>query len=162
MTHDVVEKPAEFKEILKDKLKGNVGSDGYCDKQKKTNNFYGMYANSAKDLTKDDILIFLGILTKELVKNGIDFRYDMENKMKAYDITIKDNKTIADFLPKEPIKVADMLISAEGECEPLPLPFGNGEVRDTYKIFGVSELRQIAEHLLIYCNANGESEKWVT
>ena len=61
---------------------------------------------------------------------------------------------VADFLPTEPIKVADILISAEGECESLTI--GNKKYTDTYRIFDISELRQIAEHLLVYCNANGE------
>lgn len=71
-----------------------------------------MYAHSAKDLTKDDLLMFLGILTKELIKNGIDFRHEMEKELKVWDIKIKSDKEIADFLQTEPIKVAEMLINA--------------------------------------------------
>lgn len=160
VTHDVVSKPDEFERILTEKLKGNVGSEGYCDKQKKTNNFYVMYANSAKDLTKDDLLIFLGVLTKELVENGIDFRYEMKDEMKVYDITVKDNKTLSDFLPEEPIKVADMLINAEGEYEHNPIAKAFcGTNKGTYNLFDISELRQIAEHLLVYCNANESEEE---
>lgn len=66
-------------------------------------------------------------------------------------------KTINDFLPTEPIKVAEMLITAKGECEPLHI--GNNVFKDTYRIFKVSELRQIAEHLIIYCDHNGEAEE---
>lgn len=158
VTHDIA-KTDEFKKILRDKLKGNVGSEGYREKQKKTNNFYGMYANSAKNLIKDNVLMFLGILTKELVENGIDFRYDMENEMKVYDITIKDNKTIADFLPAEPIKVADMMISAEGENEKVIVEKGFPcAYRTTHNLFDISELRQIAEHLLVYCNNQKEND----
>lgn len=61
-------------------------------------------------------------------------------------------KTVYDFLSTEPIKVADMLI--------------NTHKRDLYensayysKIFDISELRQIAEHLLVYCNHNEEMEE---
>jgi len=68
---------------------------------------------------------------------------------------IKGNAT--DFLPTEPIKVAEMLITAKGGCEPLHI--GNDVFKDTYRIFDVSELRQIAEHLLIYCNHNKEEEE---
>lgn len=138
-----------------EKLKGNAGSEGYSEgyieKQIKTNDFYGIYAYSARNLTKDDVLLFLGILTKELVENGINFNYDMGNDMRVCDITIEDRKTLTDFHLTEPIKVADMLI--------------NTHKRDLYensayysKIFNISELRQIAEHLLIYCNANKEQE----
>lgn len=66
-------------------------------------------------------------------------------------------KTVVDFLPIEPIKVADLLITASGECEPLII--GESKYKDTYRIFDVSELRQIAEHLLVYCNHNGEVEE---
>lgn len=95
-----------------DRLKGGVDGVNYQEKQDKTNNFYSMYTHSAKDLTKDDLLMFLGILTKELIENGIDFRYEMEKELKVWDIKIKGDKDIADFLPTEPIKVADMLINA--------------------------------------------------
>lgn len=65
-------------------------------------------------------------------------------------------KTINDFLPTEPIKVAEMLITAKGECEPLHI--GNDVFKDAYRIFDVLELKQIAEHLLVYCNHNGEDD----
>lgn len=66
-------------------------------------------------------------------------------------------KVFPDEIPEEPIKAAEMLITAKGECEPLHI--GNDVFKDTYRIFGVSELRQIAEHLLVYCNHNEEAEE---
>lgn len=66
-------------------------------------------------------------------------------------------KVFPDEIPEEPIKAAEMLITAKGECEPLHI--GNNVFKDTYRIFKISELRQIAEHLLIYCNHNGEVEE---
>lgn len=66
-------------------------------------------------------------------------------------------ENVTDFLPTEPIKVAELLITTKGECEPLHI--GNDTFKDTYRIFEVSELRQIAEHLLVYCNHNGEAEE---
>lgn len=66
-------------------------------------------------------------------------------------------KVFPDEIPEEPIKAAEMLITAKGECEPLHI--GNDAFKDTYRIFGISELRQIAEHLLVYCNHNGEVEE---
>lgn len=67
---------------------------------------------------------------------------------------------VTDFLPTEPIKVADMLINAEGEYERNPLEKAFcGTDKGTYRIFEISELRQIAEHLLIYCNHNKEEEE---
>lgn len=49
-------------------------------------------------------------------------------------------------LPAKPIKVADMLISATVTYKNLL----NKE--QEYQIFDKSDLRQIAEHLLVYCN----------
>lgn len=56
-----------------------------------------------------------------------------------------DEVSISDFLPTEPIKVADMLISEFHTTD--------------YMGFDISELRQIAEHLLVYCNHHGEVEE---
>lgn len=62
--------------------------------------------------------------------------------------------------PTEPIKVADMLINAEGEYEHNPIAKAlYKEDKGTYRIFDIGELRQIAEHLLVYCNHNGEVEE---
>lgn len=69
-------------------------------------------------------------------------------------------KVFPDEIPTEPIKVADMLINAEGEYEHNPITKAFcGTDKGTYRIFDVSELRQIAEHLLVYCNHNGEAEE---
>ena len=65
-------------------------------------------------------------------------------------------KTISYVFPTEPIKVAEMLISADEECSPMKFPFPSGG-QTKIKTFGLSELKQIAQHLLVYCNAN-ESE----
>ena len=65
---------------------------------------------------------------------------------------------VSDFLPAEPIKVADMLINAEGEYEHNPVVKKIcGNDKGTYRIFEASELRQIAEHLLVYCNNQKEN-----
>lgn len=72
---------------------------------------------------------------------------------------------VFDFLPTEPIKVADMLISAtytrkKGDMEKaIHKAFGNNADTVTENVYSVSELWQIAEHLLVYCNANGEVEE---
>lgn len=49
-------------------------------------------------------------------------------------------------LPEEPIRVAEMLISTTGTYTDW-----FGKERD-YNIYDKPELRQIAEHLLVYCN----------
>ena len=69
-------------------------------------------------------------------------------------------KVFPDEIPTEPIKVADMLINAEGEYEHNPIVRKIcGTDKGKYRIFDVSELRQIAEHLLVYCNHNGEVQE---
>lgn len=72
---------------------------------------------------------------------------------------------IADFLPAEPIKVADMLISAAYKRQrdsiekAFSKAFGSGSDMVTENVYSESELRQIAEHLLVCCNHNeGEEE----
>lgn len=71
---------------------------------------------------------------------------------------IKGNAT--DFLPTEPIKVAEMLINAEGEYKHNPIVKKIcGTDKGTYRILDISELRQIAEHLLVYCNHNKEEKE---
>lgn len=161
LKHDTVKEPEEFKKILRDKINGNVGSDGYCEKQKKTNNFYGIFAHAAKDLTKDDVLVFLGILTKEIVENGVNFKFDMEREMRVYDVEVP-------VLPKEPIGAADIIIrNFKQGTYPVYKRDVNGEVKhaeidgksypiETGEYEECEEVRQIAEHLLVYCNYNSE------
>ena len=56
-------------------------------------------------------------------------------------------------LPHEPIKVATMLLDAQGtyETNSISRAFGAGDT-GTYNLYSKSDLRQIAEHLLVYCN----------
>ena len=66
-----------------------------------------------------------------------------------------ENRDITELLQAEPIKAAEILITAKGAREPLHIR--NDVFKDTYRIFDVSELRQIAEHLLVYCNSQKEN-----
>lgn len=61
---------------------------------------------------------------------------------------------VADFLPTEPIKVADMLINANKKRKNCM----TGKEYNKY-IFEKWKLRQIAKHLIVYCNHNGEAEE---
>lgn len=63
-------------------------------------------------------------------------------------------ENVTDFLPTEPIKVADMLINASKKRTNCM----KGKGYDKY-IFEKWQLKQIAEHLLIYCNHNGEEQE---
>ena len=70
--------------------------------------------------------------------------------MKA-DLAEAQDKKIE--LPHEPIKVAETLIDATGtyKTNSLSRAFGAGDT-GTYNLYSKSDLRQIAEHLLVYCN----------
>lgn len=91
------------------------------------------------------------------MKNEIEF---LKNEVKSKDCQIKELQSYIDQLkanleeanqnrhklPSEPIDVASMLITAGGTCRDM---FGR---EGTYEIYTESDLRQIAEHLLVYCN----------
>lgn len=96
-----------------------------------------------------DILNELFGVTHDVVSKPDEFKEILKEK-------IENSKTIVDFLPEEPIKVADVLINTE--IEPKSIKSGV-EVVFCKRKFSISELRQIAEHLLVYCNANGEGEE---
>ena len=116
-----------------------------CEYQKKIEELKQHHKFSMMQI--DDVLVeFLGV-THEVMNNPSDFE-------KILQKLIDKNKSVTDFLPTEPIKVADMLINAEGECEPLII--GESEYKDTYKIFQMKDLNQIAQHLLVYCEHNAE------
>lgn len=96
-----------------------------------------------------------------ILEKLFDVRHDTVDKPDEFEKILSERAkgNVTDFLPTEPIKVADMLINAEGEYEHNPLAKALcGEDKDTYRIFDVSELRQIAEHLLVYCNHNKEAK----
>lgn len=96
-------------------------------------------------------------LKKEIDDRGCQIK-EMQNhidRLKADLAEAQDNKI---ELPHEPIKVAEMLIDATGtyKTNSLSRAFGAGDI-GTYNLYSKSDLRQIAEHLLVYCN-NAEDE----
>lgn len=105
----------------------------------------------------DEILKDLFGATFEICETKEDF----DGYKRFLEKNIK-SAAISDFLPTEPIKIADILISAtytrkKGNMEmAMCKAFGNNADTAVESVYSVSELRQIAEHLLIYCNANGE------
>ena len=120
-----------------------------CDKEDEIKELKSQLHRKETEINQiDEILEKLFGVTHDVVSEPDEFERILTEKTDGY-------KAISDFLPEKPIEVASVLINAERECEPLKL-FGN-TYTDTYKLFGISELRQIAEHLLIYCNTN-ESE----
>lgn len=129
-------------------------------------------ADMVADLQKENLVEILKLKNRE----------DTEDVQKVFDAmrltitelcnTVEDLKcvrtntrmtndvSVADFLPAEPIKVADVLINAEIEYEhdALTKAFCGAE-KGKYNLFNISELRQIAEHLLVYCNNNTGDQK---
>lgn len=100
-----------------------------------------------------DVLMKFFNVTHEIVEEPSGFKNLLQE-------TVGKDKTIPAFMPDEPICVAEMLINArkEHECSSLEKLVTE---KDKYmrNMFGVSELRQIAEHLLVYCDANETATK---
>lgn len=106
---------------------------------------------------------------KENIINQIDYilnsifgvTHDATNEPSEFEKILREKaenyKNTFGFLPAEPICVADMLIRAKRsyECDERQKELTGMDIA-YYHIFDVSELRQIAEHLLVYCNHNSE------
>lgn len=111
---------------------------------------------------KENIINQIDEILKEIF--GVTFEIcETKEDFEGFKKCLKKNigaATVTDFLPTEPIKVADMLINAEKEYEYNSVVKKIcGTDKGIYRIFDVSELRQIAEHLLIHCNHNKEEEE---
>ena len=91
-------------------------------------------------------------LKKEIDDRGCQIREKQNHidRLKA-DLAESQNNKIE--LPHEPIKVAETLIDATGtyKTNSLSRAFGAGDT-GIYNLYSKSDLRQIAEHLLVYCN----------
>lgn len=83
---------------------------------------------------------------------------EMQNHIDCLKADLAEAQERKFELPIEPIKVASMLIDATEtyETSSLAKRFGAGDTA-TYKLYSNADLRQIAEHLLVYCN-NSEDE----
>lgn len=76
-----------------------------------------------------------------------DAKKERDFQIAEYQKKIEELEKKSDFcFPEEPIKIADLIIHG-------------WETSWDYKHFSISELRQIAEHLLVYCNHNEEAEE---
>lgn len=100
----------------------------------------------AKDMPKVDVSIEelkakIARLRKELDRARNDLERLEEKEKGLYE------------LPAEPIDCAAMLINATIECENSPiLKAVGGPEKSRVAYYTPDELRQIAEHLLVYCN----------
>ena len=83
---------------------------------------------------------------------------EMQNHIDCLKADLAEAQERKFELPIEPIKVASMLIDATEtyETSSLAKRFGAGDTA-TYKLYSNADLRQIAEHLLVYCN-NSEGD----
>lgn len=100
----------------------------------------------------------------EIIEELFGVTHDVE-KPGAFKEILREKvcDKISEFLPPEPIKIADMLISATYTRQKSTLEktfskavFGNNSDTLTENVYSKSELRQIAEHLLVYCGHNVE------
>lgn len=81
-----------------------------------------------------------------------NIRLERENKKLHREL---QETALIDNLPYEPIAVAEFLINKTGKYERSSfMKAFTGNEQGTYNIYGISELRQIAEHLLVHCNNN--------
>ena len=67
--------------------------------------------------------------------------------------TTKDKNDITVELPFDPLETANMLINATYKAE---IPFLERQV--DRNVYGIDDLEQIAEHLLVHCRHNREDE----
>lgn len=81
--------------------------------------------------------------------------FELESELSAKESMLNEFCGENGLIGLTPIEIAEKLINAESEYETSSIQraFGAGEKR-RYNIFSASELRQIAEHLLVYCNHN--------
>lgn len=82
---------------------------------------------------------------------------ELKNHIDSLKAELAESQGKKTELPNEPIKVAEMLIDAQGTYETniIQRKFGAKEI-ETYTMYSKSDLRQIAEHLLVYCNNAGD------
>lgn len=92
----------------------------------------------------------------DILEKLFDVRHDTVDKPDEFEKILSERAkgNVTDFLPTEPIKVSDMLINASKKRTNCM----TGKEYDKY-IFDKWQLKQIAEHLLIYCKYNKEEEE---
>lgn len=71
---------------------------------------------------------------------------EMQSHIDCLKAELAETQMKKQELPEEPIRVADMLIYATDTYTDF---LGK---KQEYKVYDKSELKQIAEHLLVYCN----------
>lgn len=110
--------------------------------------YYDLICGVAEDISRESEE------KEEKYKKQIEEMQHHIDSLKSDLAEAQDNKI---QLPHEPIKVAEMLIYATEtyETSSLAKRFGAGDTA-TYELYSNVDLRQIAEHLLVYCKHNKE------
>lgn len=85
--------------------------------------------------------------------------YEMDQHIKCLKSDLEEVQNNRFELQKEPIKVAEMLIDEKitYETSSIAKAFGAGDT-ETCNLYSKSDLRQIAEHLLVYCNNSEDGD----
>ena len=99
----------------------------------------------------------------EVEKESQERIAELESELEVKDNLLKIKNGLCgnfDDLPSEPISVANMLINAKIEYEPTSLQKALFKTEDKCMAdkYSDDDLEQIAEHLLVYCKHNKESE----
>lgn len=109
-------------------------------------------SEAVREMTREELFSECAKLERECL--------ELSDKCKMKECQIKEMQSHIDCLkaelaeiqmdkqelPTEPIKAAEFLIYATGTCTNFLCK------EQEYKVYDKSELRQIAEHLLVYCN----------
>ena len=100
----------------------------------------------------------------EVEKEAQERIAELESELEVKDNLLKIKNGLCgnnDDLPTDPIEVAQMLINLTFEYESSTLEkalYKCGDTRTTER-YSIDDLEQIAEHLLVYCKHNRESEE---
>lgn len=86
-------------------------------------------------------IVFEGLDFSEHDKKFLEEIQELKTENAELHCELQAMQVFSDELPSEPIEVAQMLINAVGAHT---------------RLYDISQLRQIAEHLLVYCNNNKE------
>lgn len=109
-------------------------------------------SEAVREMTREELLSECAKLERECLELSDKCKMkecqitEMKSHINCLKAELAEIQMIKQELPEEPIKVANMLISATGTYTNF---LGNEQ---DYRVFNKSELKQIAEHLLVYCN----------
>lgn len=100
----------------------------------------------------------------EVEKQAQEKISELESELEVKDNLLKIKNGLLgnnDDLPTDPIEVAQMLINStyERETNAMERAFYKCGDTETVQRYSINDLEQIAEHLLVYCKHNKESEE---